>query len=182
MGSLEFVANVLVENRNEQQELVSQIHINHILLCRNVWDISGTPGFRPPEVLMKFEHQTTAVDMWAAGVILLCILSRTYPFFRAPDDLTALAELLALFGTKALEESANQYGKRLICSEQVPGHDLQLLCQKLAERKDSKNPEPTSTQCLASDQAADLLKQILSLSSHERLTAEAALQHPFFED
>ena len=60
----------------------------------------GTPGFRPPEVLMKFEHQTTAVDMWAAGVILLCILSRTYPFFRAPDDLTALAELLALFGTK----------------------------------------------------------------------------------
>ena len=184
MESLEFVANALVENLSEQQGLVSQIPILTSQSCTLKRSISflGTPGFRPPEVLMKFEHQTTAVDMWAAGVILLCILSRTYPFFRAPDDLTALAELLALFGTKALEESANQYGKRLICSEQVPGHDLQLLCQKLAERKDNKNPEPTSTQCLASDQAADLLKQILSLSSHERLTAEAALQHPFFED
>ena len=60
------------------------------------------------------------------------------------DDLTALAELLALFGTKAVQETANQYGKRLICSEQVPGQDLQLLCQTLAERKPSeyKNPEP----------------------------------------
>ena len=37
---------------------------------------AGTPGFRPPEVLMKFEHQTTSVDIWAAGVILLSILSR----------------------------------------------------------------------------------------------------------
>merc|ERR1712223_232288 len=145
---------------------------------------AGTPGFRPPEVLLKFEHQTTAVDIWAAGVILLCILSRTYPFFRAPDDLTALAELLALFGTKAVQETANQYGKRLISSEQVPGQDLQLLCQTLAERKPSeyKNPEPGSSQCLATEQAVDLLRKILSLSSHERLTAKDALQHPFFED
>ena len=45
------------------------------------------------------------------------------------DDLTALAELLALFGTKAVQETANQYGKRLISSEQVPGQDLQLLYQ-----------------------------------------------------
>ena len=76
------------------------------------------------------------------------VLSRTYPFFRAPDDLTALAELLALFGTKAVVAVAEGYGKRLICSEQVPGQDLQLLCQKLAERKPSedKNPEPGSSQ------------------------------------
>ncbi len=58
---------------------------------------AGTPGFRPPEVLLKFEHQTTAVDMWAAGVIVLCMLSRTYPFFRAPDDITALAEVIFLY-------------------------------------------------------------------------------------
>ena len=71
-----------------------------------------------------------------------CFHIRNGNFFS--DDLTALAELLALFGTKAVQETANQYGKRLICSEQVPGQDLQLLCQTLAERKPSeyKNPEP----------------------------------------
>ena len=36
MENLEFVANVLVENLNEQQELVSQIHINCILLSEVV--------------------------------------------------------------------------------------------------------------------------------------------------
>ena len=54
------------------------------------------------------------MDIWAAGVILLCILSRTYPFFRAPDDYTALAELVALFGTKAVQDAAGQYGKIFI--------------------------------------------------------------------
>lgn len=145
---------------------------------------AGTPGFRPPEVLMKFEHQTTAVDMWAAGVILLCILSRTYPFFRAPDDLTALAELLALFGTKAVQDAAGQYGKRLICSENVQPVDLQVFCQTLAERRpvDERSRDTSSTLCLATDLAVDLLTKILALSAHERLPAEEALQHPFFED
>ena len=36
----------------------------------------GTPGFRPPEVLLKVKTQTGAVDIWAAGVMLLSILSR----------------------------------------------------------------------------------------------------------
>ena len=58
---------------------------------------AGTPGFRPPEVLLKYEHQTTAVDMWACGVIMLCILSRTYPFFRAPDDVTGKLQMRKLY-------------------------------------------------------------------------------------
>lgn len=28
---------------------------------------AGTPGYRPPEVLLKYPNQTTAVDCWAAG-------------------------------------------------------------------------------------------------------------------
>ena len=143
---------------------------------------AGTPGFRPPEVLLKFDHQTTAVDMWAAGVILLCILSRTYPFFRAPDDYTALAELVTLFGIKAVQDAASQYGKRLICSENSQPIDLQVLCQRLAERRPNDDKDVSSSIILATDQAIDLLNKILALSSHERWTAEDALNHPFFED
>ncbi len=88
---------------------------------------AGTPGFRPPEVLLKCKSQTVAVDMWAAGVILLSILSRfvndmdilisvipdylylrSYPFFRSPDDMTALAELISLFGSEALQSIAKK--------------------------------------------------------------------------
>ena len=76
---------------------------------------------------MKSMTQSVAVDMWAVGVTFLSLLSRSYPFFRwvcystdyvcvqdkflrAPDDLTALAELATVFGTKAIKEAAAGYG------------------------------------------------------------------------
>jgi cell division control protein 7 len=90
---------------------------------------AGTPGFRPPEVLLKHAGQTMAVDLWAVGVMLLCILSRSYPFFRAPDDMTALAELTTLFGTKNVREVAKRYGRRLVTSLDAQPKNLGLLCR-----------------------------------------------------
>ncbi len=95
---------------------------------------AGTPGFRPPEVLLKSEHQTTAVDMWATGVIFLCLLSRTYPFFRAQDDGHALAEIMAIMGAKEVAAVASQYGKHFITSEQDGVWDIAELCKMLAFR------------------------------------------------
>ena len=69
---------------------------------------AGTPGFRPPEVLLKSPHQSVAVDIWAVGVILLSLLSRSYPFFRSPDDMTALAELISLFGSREVQAAAKK--------------------------------------------------------------------------
>ena len=69
---------------------------------------AGTPGFRPPEVLLKSQNQSVAVDIWAVGVILLSLLSRSYPFFRSPDDMTALAELVSLFGSKEVLAAAKK--------------------------------------------------------------------------
>ena len=37
-------------------------------------DKAGTPGFRPPEVLLGSSHQTTAVDVWSAGESLCSVL------------------------------------------------------------------------------------------------------------
>lgn len=52
----------------------------------------------------------SAVDIWAAGIIFLSIVSGCYPFFRSPDDLTALAEIMTLFGTAAIKKIASKYG------------------------------------------------------------------------
>lgn len=65
---------------------------------------AGTPGYRPPEVLLKYADQTTAVDVWAAGVIFLSILSSVYPFFKAPNDFVALAEIVTIFGDRAIRK------------------------------------------------------------------------------
>lgn len=42
---------------------------------------AGTSGFRAPEVLVQKLGQTPALDIWSAGIIFLCLLSRKYPLF-----------------------------------------------------------------------------------------------------
>ena len=49
--------------------------------------------------------------MWAAGVILLSILSRRYPFFKAKDDMEALAQIITIFGSAKLKKMADAIGK-----------------------------------------------------------------------
>ena len=76
---------------------------------------AGTPGFRAPEVLLKHPSQTPAVDIWASGVMMLCILSGTQPFFHSPDDCTALAEITTIFGSNKMQQCARKLGiKRII--------------------------------------------------------------------
>ncbi|KAJ7334538.1 Cell division control protein 7 [Desmophyllum pertusum] len=92
---------------------------------------AGTPGFRSPEVLLKYPQQSPAVDMWSAGVILLCILSGRYPFFRAYDDMTSLAQIMTLCGTDTAAKAAFALGKDLNFSSDCPSGNLKILCTKL---------------------------------------------------
>ncbi|CAO3607597.1 unnamed protein product [Mucor fragilis] len=73
---------------------------------------AGTRGFRAPEILLRVTHQTCAIDIWAAGVILLCFLTNTYPFFLSNDEADALIELSHVYGTERMEECAKINSKR----------------------------------------------------------------------
>jgi len=52
----------------------------------------------------------SAIDIWACGVIMLCILSGSQPFFRSPNDCTALAEITTIFGSKEVQKCAQKLG------------------------------------------------------------------------
>lgn len=106
---------------------------------------AGTPGFRPPEVLLRSPLQSTAVDMWAVGVILLCILSGCYPFFRSPDDLTALAEIMTVFGTDKIKETAKRLGRMVVCSQPSQPLDLKKLCIRMRQRRKDKSNAGSSS-------------------------------------
>lgn len=146
---------------------------------------AGTPGFRPPEVLLKYPQQTTAVDIWAVGVIMLCILSRTYPFFKSPDDVTALAEIITLFGSEEIKAVAKKLGRNVICSEVCEPLDLKQTCEKLANKKLNKLHQSKKSQDLAPvglqfpNSAYDLLMRLLEIDPSKRITADEALRHPF---
>ncbi|RXG58151.1 Cell division cycle 7-related protein kinase [Armadillidium vulgare] len=91
---------------------------------------AGTPGFRAPEVLLRHPNQTTALDIWSAGVILLCLASSRCSFFRPVDDISSLAEITTVFGTKTMKKIAANLEKLFTCSEETPPLDLRLICEK----------------------------------------------------
>ncbi|KAK6641600.1 hypothetical protein RUM44_013315 [Polyplax serrata] len=105
---------------------------------------AGTSGFRAPEVLFRYLYQTTAVDMWASGVVMLCILSGSYPFFNSSSDLVSLAEIMTVFGTERTIKVASKFGRRIVCSEHRKGVDLKKLCARLRARSANKKSDKTT--------------------------------------
>jgi len=131
---------------------------------------AGTPGFRAPEVLLRYFNQTTAIDIWSAGVILASLLSRRYPFFRNTDDLTSLAEIVTVLGAKRVMKAAKELNRGLVFSvKSKPALDLKELCELLRGKNE----------LTIDDSAYDLLNRLLEPNPRKRLTAEEALRHPF---
>jgi cell division control protein 7 len=130
---------------------------------------AGTRGFRAPEVLLRCIKQTTAIDVWSAGVILLSILSGRYPFFQSPDDMAALAELAMICGTKEIIDVGQQLNRKVSLNFHAPKSDWKQLCSKL--RGNSVLP--------ISDDVYNLLSRCLDINPNTRITAGEALKHKF---
>ncbi|XP_009700610.1 PREDICTED: cell division cycle 7-related protein kinase [Cariama cristata] len=110
--------------------------------CHQVAPRAGTPGFRAPEVLTKCPTQTTAIDMWSAGIVFLSLLSGRYPFYKASDDLTALAQIMTVRGSRETIQAAKTFGKSVLCTQVVPAQNLRTLCEKLRGTNSScKKPQ-----------------------------------------
>ncbi|NXK46734.1 CDC7 kinase, partial [Chauna torquata] len=107
--------------------------------CQQVAPRAGTPGFRAPEVLTKCPTQTTAIDMWSAGIVFLSLLSGRYPFYKASDDLTALAQIMTVRGSRETIQAAKTFGKSVLCTQVVPAQNLRTLCEKLRGTNSSCN-------------------------------------------
>ncbi|XP_064649511.1 cell division cycle 7-related protein kinase-like [Lineus longissimus] len=151
---------------------------------------AGTPGYRSPEVLMKCPSQSTSVDIWSAGVIFLSLLTQRYPFFRANNDMTALAQIISVMGSGDVQKAALTYNKSMICSPNRPTAHLKNMCIALrrctkspkhrAKRSCPEKPDEHDPLCDVPDTAYDLLKRLLDVDPNTRITAEDALNHPYF--
>ncbi|RKP27960.1 cyclin-dependent protein kinase [Syncephalis pseudoplumigaleata] len=136
-------------------------------------DRAGTRGFRPPEVLLKVEHQTTALDIWAAGVIMLCLLTGRYPFFNSSSDAEALLEITCVHGQMAIKTMAAKYHRSFHCTiPSMRNHPTEFT--RLIRLLNEDRPD------FLDSKAIDLLEQLLKVDPAERVSAADALSHPFF--
>ncbi|KAJ1722986.1 Cell division control protein 7 [Coemansia erecta] len=133
---------------------------------------AGTRGFRAPEVLLKVARQTVAIDVWSVGVILLCFLTRRFPFFQSTDDTEALLEVAVLYGRLEMERAAVALGRTFVTN--IPTvKDRGIRFESLAKAYNAEG-----FPALPPD-VFDLLRRLLALTPAARATAAQALEHPF---
>lgn len=134
---------------------------------------AGTRGFRAPEVLLRVVKQTTKIDMWSVGVILLILFTKQYPFFMSNEDVDALVEIANIFGHNAMKKASHYYGRVWKSNiTNIPTNRIEFdaivgnLNRDLNLDRDG----------------FDLLNTLMELYDEKRLSAHAALKHPFFND
>ena len=140
-------------------------------------DRSGTRGFRAPEILARVNRQTTALDLWSVGVILLCVVVKRFPLFHAREDLESLIELAWIVGIKKLNEGLGRMSRKVeFVDKDVGKHNLRQIIEKLGV------PGAPIFDLDRDKHLYELLTGLLEIDPARRLTAEAAMNHPFFEE
>ncbi|KAL1994211.1 hypothetical protein VTN49DRAFT_2880 [Thermomyces lanuginosus] len=129
----------------------------------------GTTSYRPPEILFGYKGYGTALDLWAAGcVVAEAVVPDHKPLFDAGpvgSDLTLIQSIFTTLGT--------------------PDEEIWPECTNFPDWgkfEFNKYPAKPWQQLLkgASSRGRDLVSRLLVYESSRRLTAEEALQHPFF--
>ncbi|KAK6193293.1 hypothetical protein LQW54_012621 [Pestalotiopsis sp. IQ-011] len=141
---------------------------------------AGTRGFRAPEVLFKCTEQTTKIDIWSAGVVLLTILCKRFPFFNSADDVEAMIEIATIFGARRMKVAGQLHGA--VFETNIPtigerGFSFEKIMMWSTCRSDGTSKDSQLTE--EEKGAIKFLERCLDLDPSRRISAEEALQHDF---
>lgn len=143
---------------------------------------AGTRGFRAPEVLLKCTSQTTKIDIWSVGVILLTILAQRFPFFNSADDIEAIIEIASIFGQRRMRHCAQLHGT--VFETNIPsigekGYSLEQIVQwsvSSTRPDEGDDLDPETKECIG------FLERCLELDPKKRISARTALTSDFLAE
>jgi casein kinase II subunit alpha len=129
--------------------------------------------YKPIELLVDYQCYDYSIDIWSFGVTMAGIIFMKMPFFRGNDDMDMISKIAAVLGKEGLAAYLKKYG--------IPAEEF------LSNVIGRKKPQPWASfvndenRHLATILAVDLVTKCLRYDHMERITAEEALKHPYFD-
>ncbi|KAJ8084187.1 hypothetical protein PM082_002954 [Marasmius tenuissimus] len=121
---------------------------------------------RAPEILLGAEKYSTAVDMWSVGCIFAELLSKE-PLFQAKGELELISMIFKLLGPPTKDSWPEYTALPLAKTITLPSPQPHQFRQKF--------PYLTTA-------GLDLMISLLTYDPERRITADEALQHPYFTE
>uniref|UniRef100_A0A1A9VDD2 Cyclin-dependent kinase 5 homolog n=1 Tax=Glossina austeni TaxID=7395 RepID=A0A1A9VDD2_GLOAU len=125
-----------------------------------------TLWYRPPDVLFGAKLYTTSIDMWSAGCIFAELADAGRPLFPGSDVLDQLMKIFRVLGTPT--EDSWPGVTHLSDYVALPHFPAITSWSQIVPRLSSKG--------------RDLLQKLLVCRPNQRVSAEQAMQHPYFTD
>jgi len=134
-----------------------------------------TLWYRAPELLLGQKKYTSAVDMWSVGCIFGEIILRK-PVFNGKSEIDTLQKIFRLCGTPTAESWPDMSELPLIKNRGV-----KFVSHNPSWREVFPVPQAHySNRSALSDSGLELLRRMLDPDPSTRITAQKALEHPWF--
>mgnify|MGYP002901024042 FL=1 len=130
--------------------------------------------YKAPELLVSLQDYDYSLDMFSAGCLLGSLLFGKEPLFKGEDNQDQLVKICKVLGTEGLKQYLDRYGLDL----------PEVYEQSLKDypRVPWSAFIKASNRAKCTNDALDLLTQLLQYDHQLRPTAKEAMAHPFFDE
>ncbi|KAL4453228.1 hypothetical protein ABPG73_022083 [Tetrahymena malaccensis] len=174
-------ANIIINHEKRVLKVIdwglSDVYFPHTLnFCK-----IGTVNYKAPELLLTDNHYiniTPAVDIWASGLIIFQMMINTVPLIKGFNSYSSLLEIITIFGYKDVMRLSSWSGiplshkiyQQIQENENLTEYGSGL--KQLIDQDDHQYADPLGL---------DLIDKMLKILPNERISAQEALDHPYFD-
>ena len=127
----------------------------------------STRYYRAPECILKSTNYNSPIDIWAVGCVMAEMYLHPQPLFYGANEKEVLYRICSILGTPTYDTWAEGIHQAKFTGFKFPN------CNKIELENIITN---------ASDEAIDLMKQMLKWDPNRRATASNLLNHKFFNN
>lgn len=167
--------NIIIDHRGRKLRVVDWGLAEYYIHGQSYNVCVGTRHYKGPELLVGLRLYDYSLDIWSVGCILAEMLFRSFPFFRGEDNEDQLVRIVEVFGTEDFVKYLQKYDIFL-------PRGLLDRCVNIRRPKQSWYSFVNARSAPWCDvNAIDLLDKMLKIDHRERILAEDAMKHPFFD-